>query len=147
MADRTLLETVERLIRATNAHDVDGVVSCFAEDYALEAPLHPARSFRGREQVRRNWTQIFGAVPDIVARLVRAAVEGDTVWTEWEMSGTRRDQTPHLMRGVFIFGIAGDQVHWGRMFLEPVDDSQADMNTAVRDQLHIREVSGAGGPK
>ena len=31
---------VERLQRATNDHDVDAVVACFAEDYENETPLH-----------------------------------------------------------------------------------------------------------
>ena len=117
------LETVERLLAATNAHDIERLVGCFAEDYALEAPAHPERSFRGNEQVRRNWTQIFAAVPNISTRLVRSAVDGDTVWTEWEMSGARPDGGAHLMRGVFIFGIREGAIRWGRMFLEPVDQS------------------------
>jgi ketosteroid isomerase-like protein len=57
--------TIDRLVAATNAHDLDGIVACFADDYALESPLHPARSFKGTEQVRRNWTQILGTVKDI----------------------------------------------------------------------------------
>ena len=33
------------------------------------------------------------------ADVLRSAVAGDTVWSEWEMTGTRRDGTAHLMRG------------------------------------------------
>lgn len=54
---------VERLVHATNDHDIDALVACFAEDYENETPVHPARSFRGRDQVRRNWEQIFAFVP------------------------------------------------------------------------------------
>ena len=115
------IATIDRLVCATNEHRIDGIVDCFAEDYTLEAPTAPQRSFRGRDQVRRNWTQIFAAVPDITTRVVRSAVDGDTVWTEWEMSGARRDGAAHLMRGVFIFGISGGLVRWGRMFLSPVE--------------------------
>src|SRR3954470_2839960 len=113
--------TLERLVGATNAHDLEGIVSCFADDYELEAPIHPQRSFRGKEQVRRNWTQILGAVPDIAVRVLRSACDGGVVWTEQEMNGTRRDGVAHLMRGVFIFGVSNGLVRWGRMFLEPVD--------------------------
>src|SRR4249919_1418571 len=91
---------VDRLEKATNAHDLDALVDCFAADYRNETPAHPARGFTGREQVRRNWQQIFAAVPDLHAALLGSAVEGDTVWTEWEMSGTKRDGNAHLMRGV-----------------------------------------------
>jgi ketosteroid isomerase-like protein len=112
---------VERLVRVTNAHDIEGIVECFADDYVLDSPIHPQRSFRGKEQVRRNWTQILAAVPDIAVRVLRSARDGNTAWTEWEMNGTRRDGVAHLMRGVFIFGVSGGLVRWGRMFLEPVD--------------------------
>ena len=63
---------VERLVKATNDHDVDAVAACFAEDYENATPVHPARSFRGRDQVRKNWEQIFAFVPDIRAEVVRS---------------------------------------------------------------------------
>jgi ketosteroid isomerase-like protein len=129
------LAVVEALLRATNAHDLDQIESCFALEYSLEAPTHPGRSFRGRAQVRRNWTQILGAVPDLRARLLGSAVDGDTVWTEWEMSGTRRDGIGHLMRGVFVFGVAGGSIRSGRMYLEPVEQGGETIDAAVREQL------------
>ena len=84
---------VERLARTTNAHDMDGLVDCFAADYRNETPVHPDRGFTGRDQVRRNWRQIFAAVPDLQATVLRSAVTDDTVWSEWEMTGTRQDGT------------------------------------------------------
>ena len=123
---------VDRLVDATNRHDLEGVVACFADDYELVSPAHPARSFRGREQVRRNWTQIFAAVPDIATRVVGAALDGESVWTEWEMTGTRRDGARHHMRGIFVFTVRDDQIRSGRMFLEPVEDGGGDMDAAVR---------------
>jgi ketosteroid isomerase-like protein len=132
------ISVIDRLVRATNAHDIDQIVACFADDYALEAPNHPARSFRGNDQVRRNWAQIFAGVPDISTKVVQSAVQGDTVWTEWEMTGTRRDGAPHSMKGVFIFRIVADRIHAGRMFLEPVERSGTDMDAAVRDHVAAR---------
>jgi ketosteroid isomerase-like protein len=132
------MATIDRLLAATNARDVEAIVACFAEDYALESPLHPARSFRGREQVRRNWTQIFSAVGDLRARLVASARDGRTVWTEWEMVGTGRGGAPHCMRGVLIFEVEGDAIARGRMFLEPVDASPLDANEGLREVLAPR---------
>src|ERR671917_1012629 len=80
---------VGRLLAAVNGHDLDTLVACFAEDYLNETPAHPQRGFRGSEQVRRNWSQIFASVPDITAQVTRSSIDGDTTWTEWEMSGTR----------------------------------------------------------
>jgi ketosteroid isomerase-like protein len=124
-----------RLERATNAHDVNGVAACFAADYRNETPAHPGRGFTGREQVRRNWEHIFAAVPDITANVLRWAVHGDEVWSEWEHRGTRQDGSAHVMRGVIIFGLAGDLLTWARFYLEPVQEGNGNVDLAVRQQV------------
>jgi uncharacterized protein (TIGR02246 family) len=126
---------VERLVKATNDHDVDAVAACFAEDYENATPVHPARSFRGRDQVRKNWEQIFAFVPDIRADVVRVVVDGDTAWTEWEMTGTRKDGTAHQMRGVILFIAGGGVVQSARFYLEPVDEASGGVDDAVREQV------------
>jgi len=122
---------VERLRDATNAHDLDALVDCFAESYRNETPAHPSRGFEGRAQVRSNWEQIFAAVPDVTARLLRTVGDDTEIWSEWEMSGTRRDGFPHLMRGVIIFGIDGHRATWARFFLEPVESAGQGPSEAV----------------
>ena len=112
---------VRRLAAATNAHDLDALTACFADDYLNETPAHPARGFRGAEQVRRNWAQLFAGIPDLSARILATVGAGDTVWAEWEMSGTRRDGAPHLMRGVIIFGVEAGLARSARFYLEPVE--------------------------
>jgi ketosteroid isomerase-like protein len=126
---------VDRLLRATNDHDIDALVACFAEDYENETPAHPARSFRGRDQVRRNWEQIFAFVPDIRAVVLRSLVDGEIAWTEWEMTGTRKDGTAHHMRGVILFGTRDDVASWARFYLEPVDPDAGTVDDAVREQV------------
>jgi len=42
---------VERLRVATNAHDLEAVVSCFATDYRNETPAHPERGFTGTQEL------------------------------------------------------------------------------------------------
>jgi ketosteroid isomerase-like protein len=124
------------LCRATNAHDLEALVSCFTSDYRNETPVHPARGFQGRTQVRKNWEQIFAAVPDITAE-VHWVAEGETVWSEWEMRGSRRDGSRHLMRGVVIFGVHQSQAAWARFYLEPVEDGGADIDRAVRSHVGL----------
>jgi ketosteroid isomerase-like protein len=128
-------EMLHRLERATNIHDLDELVDCFATDYVNETPAHPARGFRGREQVRSNWAQIFAGVPDLRASVRRWIADSDTVWSEWEMSGTRRDGVEHLMRGVIIFEVKDGRATAAQFYLEPVDRSTDDVNTTVRDIL------------
>jgi limonene-1,2-epoxide hydrolase len=131
-----VLEVVTRLVAATNAHEIDDLVDCFATGYVNETPVHPQRGFHGRDQVRRNWTSIFAGVPDVTARVVASVAEGQTVWTEWEMSGTRRDGASHAMAGVIIFGVREDRIAWARFYLEPVEQSSGDVNTAVERAMH-----------
>jgi ketosteroid isomerase-like protein len=126
---------VQRLQQATNEHDLEALVACFAPDYRNETPVHPERGFSGREQVRANWTQIFAAIPDLTCEVLRCSVEGDTVWSEWEHRGTRPDDTPHLMRGVIIFGVAGGLATWARFYLEPVQQDAGTVDQAVRQQV------------
>jgi len=124
------LALIERLRRATDDHDIDALVDCFADTYRNETPAHPQRGFEGRDQVRTNWTRIFASVPDMRARILGAVADTDVVWSEWEMTGTRLDGEAQLMRGVIIFGISGAHIVWARFYLEPVDQGD-DVNTAV----------------
>jgi len=133
---------VERLRDATNAHDLDALVNCFTEDYRNDTPAHPQRSFSGRAQVRSNWEQIFAAIPDLTAKVLRSAVNGGEAWSEWEHRGTRRDGSAHVMRGVVIFGVADGLVTWARFYLEPVQEGGENVDTAVRQQ-----VAPAGPPR
>jgi ketosteroid isomerase-like protein len=126
---------LQRLVQATNDHNLDALVECFAPDYRNETPVHPARGFQGRDQVRKNWEQIFAFVPDVTANVVRWAAEGDTVWSEWEMHGTRADGSAHLMRGVIIFGVSDARASWARFYLEPVDEDTGDVDDAVQRQV------------
>jgi ketosteroid isomerase-like protein len=126
------LAIAARLHDAVNRHDLDAMVACFATDFVNETPVHPARSFRGRDQVRKNWAQIFAAVPNLEADMVDTAGQGDTVWTEWEMRGTRLDGTPHLMRGVSIFQVTGEALASVRFYLEPVEQEGVSVDAAVK---------------
>ena len=126
---------VGRLERATNEHDLETLVACFAAEYRNETPAHPERGFTGRDQVRANWSQIFAAIPDLTCEVLRCTAEGDTVWSEWEHRGTRPDGTPHLMRGVIIFGVADGLAAWARFYLEPVEADAGPVDEAVRRQV------------
>ena len=122
---------VPRLAAATNAHDLEGVVACFHDGYVLTTPCHPARDFVGTEQVRRNWSGLFAAVPDLQVEVVSSTAAGDRVWSEWEMRGTRRDGEKHLLRGVIVFDITEGRAGSARFFVEPVDDDPATADQAV----------------
>lgn len=124
---------LDRLVRAVNAHDLKTLVGCFAQDYVNRTPAHPARGFVGRDQVRSNWEQIFAAVPDVRAHVLRFAVDKPVVWSEWELRGTRTDTRPFLMRGVLIFEVpAGATIAAATFYLEPVEHLSGTADQALR---------------
>ena len=136
-------EVVRRLAYATGQHDIEGIVACFAEDYVNETPVHPLRGFRGRGQVRRNWEQILTGVPDVVVHIERSSAAGDTVWSEWHMSGTRLDGALHEMRGVIIFDITRDLISSARFYLEPVESRSGTVDEALHQTLTTPRTTGS----
>ena len=64
-------------------------------------------------------------------------MDGDALWTEWEMSGTRNDGDAFLMRGVVLFGVTDDAISSARFYLEPVEETSGDVD------MHTRRVVGA----
>lgn len=141
----TPLGVLDRLVTALNAHDIDAVVACFAEDYRNHTPAHPDRGFVGRDQVRSNWIQIFAGVPDVTAAVTRVAVDGSTVWSEWVLTGTRVDAQPFDMRGMILFEIHAQTIKSATLYLEPLDPSGEGPDHGVRSVLaappHTKEQS------
>jgi len=123
---------VDSLNAAMNAHDLEAFLDCFQEDYESEQPAHPDRAFRGREQVRSNWSEIFEGVPDFRSEVVSAGADGDTVWSEWRWSGTQSDGTPLDMAGVIVCGVREGRIAWARLYIEPVERAGAGIDAAVR---------------
>jgi ketosteroid isomerase-like protein len=112
---------LERQARALNAHDVDALAACFHEELQSEDFVHPSQTFVGREQVRRNWSFMIANVPDLKAELRGTAVEGDTVWGEWRIFGTRRDGEMLDLRGVVISKVKDGLIVSSRRYLAPLD--------------------------
>lgn len=106
----------ERWVRALCHHDLEAAAACFAEDYRDEAPLRPGEHVAGRAGVRANVTRLFEAIPDLRAEIVRAVADGDTVWMEWRMRGTRTDGSPFEFAGVNLFGVVAGEFVWGRIY-------------------------------
>ena len=130
-----LSTVIERLVEATNDHDLDALVACFADEYVNETPVHPDRGFSGNLQVRQNWEQIFRFVPNVHAVVLRSAVVDEVVWSEWEMRGNRPDGSLHLMRGVIIFGVDAGAIAWARFYLEPAEEGGGNVDEFLRGQV------------
>jgi ketosteroid isomerase-like protein len=122
---------MERLTAAQNAHDLEAMLACFHKDYLSEQPMYPARTFRGIDQVRRNWSALLSSIPDFHAEIVRWAVEGDTVFNEVHWTGTKADGSPLQERGVLVMGVRDDRLAWGRLYVEEVESEGAGIDAVV----------------
>jgi len=123
---------MEQLTAAQNAHDVEGMLACFHEDYRSEQPQFPARTFEGSGQVRANWSALLDAITDFHGEIVRSAVDDDTIFVEVHWTGTKADGTPLDERGVVIMGIRDDRVSWGRFYVDEVEREGPDIDAVVR---------------
>lgn len=106
-----------------NAHDLEALVSCFHPDYESIQPVHPQRSFQGREHVAQNWEWVFQRYPDFSAELVDCLIQGQTAWTEWRWTATEEDGEGIDVRGVMILTVIDGMFRHGRLYLEPVSDA------------------------
>lgn len=134
LSDSNPVAVLEKLRQAINQHDLEALVACFKPDFSGEFPAHPGREVRGHEQQRRNWAGIFAAVPDIEATLVRSASDGETMWAEWEWTGTRSGGAPFVMRGVTVQRVRRGRISWSRLYMEPVHENGAGADAAVRQK-------------
>jgi ketosteroid isomerase-like protein len=123
---------MERLTAAQNAHDLEGMLACFHDDYRSEQPLFPARTFQGADQVRANWSAVLEAIPDFQSEIIRSAVVGDTIFQEVHWTGTKADGARLDERGVLIMGVRDDRIEWGRLYVDEVEREGADIDAAVR---------------
>jgi ketosteroid isomerase-like protein len=88
MANIALLE---RLLNAFNAHDIDLVMSHFADDCVLEMPRGPdpcGRRFLGKDAVRKALLGRFSGIPDVHYGEATHVVAGEVGISRWLLTGT-----------------------------------------------------------
>ena len=98
--------TLERLLAAFNAHDIDEVMSFFTDDCKLEMPRGAdpwGRRFEGREQVRDGLASRFAGIPDVHYGEDRHWVAGDRGCSEWLLTGTAASGQRIEVRGCDLF--------------------------------------------
>lgn len=107
--------TLRELCAAFNAHDLDRIMSFFADDCVLEMPRgpHPFGSrFEGAEAVRRGLATRFAGLPDVhygdETHFVDAAA--GTGISKWLLTGTAADGRRIEVRGCDFYTFAGGKV-------------------------------------
>ena len=87
----SILETLQSLADAFNAHDLDRIMSHFADDAVLEMPRGPdpwGTRFEGKDAVREGLAGRFRGLPDVHYGNVTHFVSGDVGFSRWTISGT-----------------------------------------------------------
>ena len=105
--------TLERLLEAFNAHDIDAVMSFFAADCVLEMPRGPdpwGRRLKGRERVREGLASRFAGIPDVHYGADRHWLAGDRGCSEWLLTGTSAEGEKIEVRGCDLFEFRDGQI-------------------------------------
>jgi ketosteroid isomerase-like protein len=106
-------EALERLADAFNAHDVDAVMSFFAEDCEMLAPRGPdpwGQRLTGPEEVREGVQRRFDGLPDVHYGDACHWVAGRRGCSEWLLTGTTPEGQWVEVRGCDLFEFRGDKV-------------------------------------
>jgi steroid delta-isomerase-like uncharacterized protein len=96
------VEAMRAVLDAFNRHDLDTIMSFFAEDAVFESPRGPdpwGRRFEGRDAVRAGLAMRFEGIPDVHYGDDRHFVSGDRGASEWTLTGTTTDGERIEVRG------------------------------------------------
>jgi hypothetical protein len=125
--------TAERLRDSWNSHTMRNLVGSVRKNYRSIQPTHPSRGFVGRSQVPTNWSAVFDGVPDFTAELVAGSLDVTPNGPSGEWSGIYTSGTAFLMRGITILTLRDGLIAKAQLYLEPVDVTGGDIDTAVQD--------------
>lgn len=96
------VELLRDLFAAFNAHDLDRIMTFFAEDCSFDMPHGPqpfGTRYVGKAQVRAGLASRFSGVPDVHYGDDEHWVCGDQAVSRWVLTGTTRDGRSLNVRG------------------------------------------------
>jgi steroid delta-isomerase-like uncharacterized protein len=111
MTDERLVEILGEVLDAFNRHDLDAILSHFAEDAIFESPRGPelwGRRFVGKEEVRRGLAARFEGIPDVRYSDEEHFACGRRGVSEWTISGTTVDGVAIEVRGCDLWAFDAD---------------------------------------
>jgi steroid delta-isomerase-like uncharacterized protein len=98
-----ILDVLEHVLDAFNRHDLDAIMSYFAEDCTFDMPRGPdpwGQRWQGKAQVREGLASRFSGIPDVQYGEAQHWVCGDTFGvTDWTLTGTTTSGVPVNVRG------------------------------------------------
>jgi len=115
----TTAPSLEAVLDAFNAHDVDAILSFFTEDCVLDTPR--GQRLVGKEQVRTGFQARFDGIPDIHYGDDRHFACGDRGVSEWTIRGTQSTGEPIEVRGCDLFEFTDGKISRKDSFWKIVD--------------------------
>ncbi len=113
MDDARKLALLERFADAWNAHDVDALMACMADDCEFMASagteVHGAWH-RGRDAVRAAYAAVFEQFPEAAWTNPRHFISGDRGVSEWRFIGRDRNGKSVDVNGCDLFTFDGDRI-------------------------------------
>lgn len=100
--------SLQALLDAFNAHDLDAIMSFFTDDCVLDTPR--GQRMVGKQDVRKGFQARFDGIPDIVYGDARHWTSGDRGVSEWTIRGTQASGEPIEVRGCDLFEFAGGRI-------------------------------------
>lgn len=100
--DETIFAALDGLAAAFNAHDIDAIMSFFADDCSLDLPRGPdphGSRYIGRDEVRRGIMTRFETTPDVHYGEVENFACGNAGMSKWLLTGTTRSGETIRVRG------------------------------------------------
>jgi ketosteroid isomerase-like protein len=111
--ERSRMAVLERMLDGFNEHDLDGIMSLFADDCVFESPRGPdpwGRRFEGKEEVAEGLAARFTGIPDVSYQGHGDFVCGERGVSEWTLRGTTVDGQRLEVRGCDIWTFRDDQI-------------------------------------
>ncbi len=109
--DQARLNALEQVLEAFNRHDLDAIMSHFANDCVFESPRGPepwGRRFVGKDEVRRGLAARFEGIPNVSYTDDVHFACGDRGVSEWTIRGTTVEGDRIQVRGCDLWAFGED---------------------------------------
>jgi ketosteroid isomerase-like protein len=111
MSDDRQVDVLREVLDAFNRHDLEAIMSRFAEDCVFEAPRGPdrgGRRFVGKAEVRRGLAARFEGIPNVRYSDDGHFACGTRGVSEWTITGTTVDGVVVDVRGCDVWTFDSD---------------------------------------
>ena len=111
MTSEANLDALDKVFDAFNRHDLEAIISHFADDCVFESPRGPDRwgtRFVGKDEVRRGLAARFEGIPDVHYDEGDHFACGDRGVSEWTIRGTTVGGERIDVRGCDLWTFADD---------------------------------------